>query len=429
MAISAFDKRIPDPAANGFISAPPPADEAARLRALQRYDVLDSDPDLRFDRVTALTKRLMGTHTALISLVDADRQFFLSRQGLEARETPRQMAFCAHAILADDILEVPDAAQDPRFSGNPLVVGPPYIRYYVGKPLRTPDGYRIGTLCAIDAVPHDPIDVDRRQILAELSEMAMDLIETRVWALEADSERLLLRRAAALKEDYLAAMAHELRTPVNALAGFGELLQISGASDILSESQSGYLNSLVEAAEYMRLLVNETLEAHTPAASVAGLPPDAALLAPILKAVARMIAPLARKQGVTLTVDCGEDIIVWAEPLRLRKVFINLLSNAVKYNEHEGSVAVRVVAADPDCVAILVQDTGKGIPDEDIPRLFSAFHRGAATAHSVEGTGLGLHITDRLVRMMGGRMSVESTLGQGTTFTVILGRAVVPPPA
>ncbi len=408
----------------GFVCAPLPVDEAERLRALRRYGVLDSDPELRFDRLTSLTRRLMGTPMALVSLVDVDRQFFLSRQGLDATQTSRQVAFCAHAILADDILEVSDATRDPRFAGNPLVVGPPHLRYYAGKPLRTPDGYRLGTLCALDTCPHAPMSAEQRHMLSDLAATVMELIETRVWALEAESERQLAIRMGVLKDEYLASMAHELRTPVNAMTGFGELLRMTGAPDVLSDNQKGYLDNIVEASEYLALLVNQTLEAHTPADGDGSAPVKIApvALTPVLTSVGRLLTPLARKQGVTLTVADAGDLTAWGDPVRVRQVFINLMSNALKYNKRGGTVSVDL-EADCEWLSIVCRDTGKGIPEDEIPKLFSAFHRVAENSPGVEGTGLGLRITDRLVRMMGGQLSVDSTVGVGTTFTVTFARA------
>ena len=127
-----------------------PGNEAERLRALRLLDILDTEPEARFDRITHLAQQLFDAPIVLISLVDADRQWFKSRQGLDVCETPRNISFCGHAILGEDILHVPDATQDPRFWDNPLVIGEPDIRFYAGAPLRVAGGARIGTLCLID---------------------------------------------------------------------------------------------------------------------------------------------------------------------------------------------------------------------------------------------------------------------------------------
>lgn len=403
-----------------YIPAPEPPDEHRRLDALHGFGLLDSDPEEDFDRLVILAARLFKAPIALVSLVDADRQFLMARCGLETRETSRDVAFCAHAILDDDILEVPDATSDPRFAGNPLVVGPPHVRYYAGKPLIDGSGNRLGTLCIIDMAPRAPLDPEQRAILTDLAGVVMSMIEIRVRALDAESERQRAQRLAELKDDYLGAMAHELRTPVNAMAGFGQLLKITGAEAALTEQQRDYLNAIVESGEYLNLLITETLQAQALQYHDGGGPClDGVALAPLVAAVLRLIAPLADKQGVTLEADIPDAVKVWADALRLRQVLINLVSNAVKYNRKGGRVRLEARETDGD-VSIACIDTGKGIPEQDLPRLFRAFQRIESTSEGVEGTGLGLRITKRLVMMMGGRIQVSSQFGKGSTFTVIL---------
>ena len=127
-----------------------PADEATRINTLRALNLLDSAPEERFDRLTRLAKRLFGVPIALVSLIDADRQWFKSRAGLEVSETSREISFCGHTILDDDVLIVPDALRDERFHDNPLVTREPNIRFYVGYPLTVPNGSTLGTLCLID---------------------------------------------------------------------------------------------------------------------------------------------------------------------------------------------------------------------------------------------------------------------------------------
>jgi diguanylate cyclase (GGDEF)-like protein len=148
-----------------------PIDEATRLDTLRSLNILDSSPEERFDRLTRLAKRLFNVPIALISLVDADRQWFKSCQGLDASQTPRDVSFCGHAILSDDILMVPDAALDERFHDNPLVTGDPRIRFYAGCPLTVPNGSKLGTLCLIDREPR-LLDEDDRRLLRDLARMA-----------------------------------------------------------------------------------------------------------------------------------------------------------------------------------------------------------------------------------------------------------------
>lgn len=148
-----------------------PHDEKTRLETLRSLKLLDTSPEERFDRLTRLAKRMFGVPISLVSLVDANRQWFKSKQGLDADETPRDISFCGHAILGDDIFMVPDATKDERFADNPLVTESPNIRFYAGCPLRVMNGSKIGTLCIIDQEPRQ-LDEEDMALLRDLTEMA-----------------------------------------------------------------------------------------------------------------------------------------------------------------------------------------------------------------------------------------------------------------
>ena len=184
-----------------------PTDEAARLESLRALDILDTPPEERFDRITRLASTLFDAPIAYITMVDANRQWFKSSCGLNATETDRDVSFCGHAILEDEALVIPDATADPRFADNPQVVGEPHIRFYVGQPLRGPEGHNVGTLCVADREPRDTVPADDRRALADLAtvvekelnlqDMATlqeKLLEAseRAHEAQAESERLLL---------------------------------------------------------------------------------------------------------------------------------------------------------------------------------------------------------------------------------------------
>ena len=153
-----------------MVKAPVPADEAQRLQALQDLKILDSPPEERFDRVTRLAAKLFNVPIAYISLVDRDRQWLKSKQGLSVQQTARDVSFYGHAILSDEVFVVPDARADERFSDNPLVTGEPNVRFYAGIPLKTADGHRVGTLCVVDRVPRH-FDAPDQSILRDLAEI------------------------------------------------------------------------------------------------------------------------------------------------------------------------------------------------------------------------------------------------------------------
>ncbi len=132
---------------------PTPLDETRRLRSLHSLRILDSAPEDRFDRITRMVKRMFDIDICLVSLVDSNRQWFKSRQGLDVCETSREISFCGHAIIEDRPFIIEDTLEDPRFADNPLVTGEPHIRFYAGHPVHGPGGHRIGTLCLIDRLP------------------------------------------------------------------------------------------------------------------------------------------------------------------------------------------------------------------------------------------------------------------------------------
>ena len=158
------------------MGVPVPDNEKERLSVLRAHLILDTPNDEAFDRLTRLASSILKMPIALVSLVDQDRQWFKSRVGLHAEETPREQAFCAHTIMNDEVMVVPDALTDPRFRENPLVTADPKIRFYAGAPLTTRDGYNLGTLCVIDRSPRE-IDDEQKHLLQNLASMVVGQME------------------------------------------------------------------------------------------------------------------------------------------------------------------------------------------------------------------------------------------------------------
>ena len=175
------------------MSASLPPNEAERLATLRSYDVLDTPPEEAFDRIVRLTARLLQVPIATVTLLDERRQWHKARVGLDGPEAGREIALCSYTILSDEVLHVPDATRDPRFAGNPLVVGAPGIRFYAGAPIKVDGGHRVGTVCAIDTRPRD-LGRDERQILRDLAALAGDQLELR--RIGRDMRRELVGRGA-----------------------------------------------------------------------------------------------------------------------------------------------------------------------------------------------------------------------------------------
>ena len=165
------------------MKAPYPSNESKRLEAVRRYRVLDTRPEQSYDDITTLVSTLCATPVAFISLVDEGRQWFKSKTGFDAVETERDVSFCAHTVLGNDLLIVPDALQDTRFAQGPLTLGPPFIRFYAGMPLVSPGGYALGALCVVDRQPRT-LSAEQEQALRALGRQVVQLLELRRSSME-----------------------------------------------------------------------------------------------------------------------------------------------------------------------------------------------------------------------------------------------------
>ncbi len=190
-----------------------PFDEHARLDELLNLRLLDSPPEERFDRLTRLARQLFGVQTCLVSLIDSERQWFKSRQGLDASETPRDISFCGHAILRDEPFVIENATEDPRFADNPLVTGAPHIRFYAGIPLRGPQGYKVGTLCLLDPAPRHfgPDDVRSLTDLGDLVSAEISNQALNIAVHKANENALRLRQITDAVPALIAYLDHDQR--------------------------------------------------------------------------------------------------------------------------------------------------------------------------------------------------------------------------
>lgn len=200
-----------------------PNDEAARLAELSAYKVLDSVSERVFDDIVRLAQSLFDVATSTVSLIDDDRQWFKARVGLDVCETRRDVAFCAHAILENDVMVVPDARADDRFANNSLVTGAPFIRFYAGAPLTTPAGFNIGTLCIFDPRPRlQGFSALERRHLAMLAGMVMERLVTRRLRLERQAEAEQVLAVAARLDEAASHLAIQAKSLTN-LATAGAL--------------------------------------------------------------------------------------------------------------------------------------------------------------------------------------------------------------
>lgn len=187
-------------------------DEPGRIAALHRYVILDTPAEGAFDKITNLVRALFGVPISAVSLIDTNRQWFKSHPGLDASQTPRNVAFCDHVIRQDEPMIIPDARIDPRFAANPLVTGDPGIRSYVGVPLRTPDGYNVGSICAIDTRTRD-FGPEQVEILRGLAPIIVEQMELRLLAERDHLSGAMTRRAFVAEMDKQIALFIRHRRP------------------------------------------------------------------------------------------------------------------------------------------------------------------------------------------------------------------------
>lgn len=230
-----------------------PPDEATRLNTLRHLNILDTPAEERFDRITRMAKRLFNVSIALVSLVDENRQWFKSCIGLNASETPRDISFCGHAILGDDVFIVPDTTKDERFADNPLVINEPHIRFYAGCPIRFTNGSKLGTLCIIDQQPRIFTDEDLL-ILKDLASM----IERELAALElATSDELtnvLNRRGFIMLGQHTLALCARQKTPAVLL--YLDLDNFKRTNDFLGHAKGDAL--LIAFANKLKMVCRES---------------------------------------------------------------------------------------------------------------------------------------------------------------------------
>ena len=390
--------------------APKPSNEVERLKVLHRYNILDTSPEAAFDDLTALASYICGTPIALVSLVDANRQWFKSKVGVEATETPRELAFCAHAILSpSEPLIVPNALEDERFATNPLVLSDPNIRFYTGVPLMTPDNFPIGTLCVIDRIPRR-LTSEQIDALRALGRQVITQMELRL-ALEKEKE------LNELKSRFISMTSHEFRTPLTSILGSTELLE-HYSYKWSQEKKIVHFNRIHSNVQHLVDLLNDVLIIGQAEAGKLDFNPEPLDVVQFCCSLVEELELSVSSEHI-ITFSCQlPDLEGCLDEKLLRHTLSNLLSNAIKYSPTGSTVNFELVCQNGQAI-FQIQDSGIGIPTEDQKHLFESFHR-AKNVGSIPGTGLGLAIVKRSVDLQEGKITLNSEVGVGTTFTVTI---------
>lgn len=386
----------------------------ASVQASRRSGLLDSPSEAAFDRLTRLAATLLHAPISLVTVLDDTRQFYKSHYGLSeplcsVRESAVEDSFCQFVVRDSQPLRVSNASVEEPFchlrKSEDLEVGA-----YLGVPL-TLSGVPFGALCVIDRVPRAWDETDL-SIVTDLAQAAITEVELR----EAHTQ---LSELVEKQNEFLGMAAHDLRTPLSVVLGYSKLL----ASDRMGlDSRARRMaEGIVERGNFMLSLVDDLLDLEALKSGHLRLDLEEFALKPFLTAKLELQSFLAEPKQIALQLELPDADAAWpplrADRRKLEQVLNNLLSNAIKYSPNETTVVLRA-ELDQGEFRLTVRDQGYGIEPSRLATLFEPFRRGLS--HGQKGTGLGLAIAKKIVEGHGGRLEVQSAVGEGTSFLVAL---------
>ncbi len=393
-----------------MIEADLPSDEDIRLNKLYELDILDTIEEQAYDDLTKLAAEICQTPIALVSLVDKERQWFKSHHGLDARETPREVAFCSHAILDDKVFIIEDSSKDERFFDNPLATGAPHVTFYAGAPLIMSDQRKLGTLCVISDKPKK-LSTSQKEALSALARQVVTQLELRLKIKE-------LKQLDHAKDEFISMASHELRTPLTSIYGSLSLL-LNDSKNPLSAKQNSLITIAYRNSERLLSLVNDILELSKIESGL--LKFDNATLNPaeLLNKAFELNQAYCIKCNTKLNVSCADEcqeLTVFADEQRLLQVLSNFISNAAKFT-FDGDTVDLHLKKEGNYAVIEVVDHGPGITIEQQKLVFLKFKQlDTPVNNKLPGTGLSLNISKNIIELQNGIIGFESMPNTKTTF-------------
>ncbi len=386
-----------------------PPDEAQRLAAVERYEILDTPADGTFDRITALAARLFDVPIAIVSVVDHDRIWFKSHHGLAIDQIDREPGLCASAVLQEGPWVINDAPRDPRALSNPLVAGEFGLKFYAGVPLRTSDGHNLGTLCILDFEPRQ-LTPRETSSLEDLAAMVMNELELRL----ANRRAAEIARERELLQDAFAGMlSHELRTPATTIYAATKML--SRDSTVMGSARArDLLPDITGETERLLRLIEDLLVLTRVERGLLEPGQEPVLLQRLLPKVVDQEGKRWPARTIRLDIAPGLPPVA-GDQSYLEQVVTNLLSNGLKYSAPGTELDVSAAEVDEE-VEVRVRDRGIGLKAESQEAVFGLLFRTSEGSRHAGGAGIGLYVCRRLMEAMNGRIWAESAPDKGTVF-------------
>ena len=390
-----------------------PDNENERIKALQDLNILDTLEEDAYDQLTLIASQICDVPIALVSLIDDNRQWFKSHHGLEARETPRDIAFCAHAInKPEEILMVEDAAKDERFHDNPLSTKAPNVIFYAGAPLNTSEGFCLGTLCVIGNKPKK---------LSNTQQTALKALANQVVAqLELRRKNLILIEKIKIVEQlnhdidaFSYRLSHDMLTPMRGILSIIEFLKIDDA-DGISISLGEKIDQIKDRAKYGLALVESTIEYAR--ISKANLVFSEFKLEDTANLV---FANLANADNVKLELMNCEQIVITSK-LAIHVAFQHLMTNSLKFNDKDTTCIISISSKiENNRLFIDYKDNGPGINIKYANKIFEIFE--TLNPKSENSTGIGLATLKTVLNKLSGHIRLmHSEVGKGVHFNIDL---------
>lgn len=389
---------------------PIPFNDPARLAALRHLPGLDAGSEPVFDGLCDAARHLFGCPVAHVSVVEEDHQWFKSLVGIEYPSIPRDLSFCTHAIMSDDFMVVPDLPADPRFAGHPLVAGEPHVRFYAGAPVVLSDGYRVGSICALDFAPHPPATEAQLGTLRALADAAAGAMERKP-AAEVAADR---RAQEAARLAFTTLISHELRTPLTMIFGYSRLLEqrLTGADAKMAQG-------VLRSSEHLRDLIETILAYSNLATGDLALKEGPVDLARLAADLLEIEGPGIDAQGKSLELR-GLDLPgpLLLDESQFKLALTALVENARLHGGRRVTLSARVLPEGP--IEVTIGDDGQIDPELRIETLYEPFVVGEALdTRRNGGLGLGLPLTRKIIELHGGELELAPETG-GTFATLRL---------